>query len=263
MMKYIAFLMIVLFLVSCAGDNDRENRESAGAAEEKMADDTIMVEQPDTMTVALPADTVEEPAEQPQPKLRAADPQDYARERQTPEFHFKRGLVLYEINKYEEGIKEFDTVIEMNPSMTKAYINRGKGKMELKRYGAALKDFEKALNIDNSDTTAYLHLGLTHYFMGNYRGSVDAYSELIKQSPKNSTAYFNRGIAYGQLQEYENAIRDFKRATELNPDYTEAYFNLGLAYYWSGDQEKACENWTIASNKGSQKAAGAVSKYCY
>lgn len=258
MMKRIFYLMITALMFSCAGNQSDETQDQE-------YETGIATPGKDTGLIETTTDTMAEALEQepPQQKIRAKNPEQYQQERETPEFHFKRGLVLFEINKYDEGIKEFDTVIEMRPDMTKAYINRGKGKFELQRYQSALQDFQKAAELDGSDSTAFLHMGLTNYYMGDYRNSVEAYNKMLEVAPNSAMGYFNRGIAYGQLKQYRDAIVDFKKATEINPNYTEAWFNLGLAYYWLGDEIAACENWTTASNLGSQKAASAVSKYCY
>ncbi len=261
MIKRLIYLMIAAMMLSCAGD-PTDDGDTAG---ETNYEKGVATPGKDTGLIDITADSVPENLEQepPQPKLRAQNVEAYQQERLTPEFHFKRGLVLYEINKYREGIQEFDTVIELRPDMAKAYINRGKGKYELENYQSALQDFEKAAELEGNDSTAYLHLGLTHYQMGNYTESIEAYNEMLKVTENSAMAYFNRGIAYGHLKEYREAIQDFTMATEINPNYTEAWFNLGLAYFWLGDEITACDKWTIASNLGSQKAGSALSKYCY
>ncbi len=258
MIKRIFYLTIAAFMFSCAGNQSDDSQDQA-------YETGIATPGKDTGLIETTPDTIAETLEQepPQPKVRAQNVEQYQQERETPEFHFKRGLVLFEINKYEEGIKEFDTVIQMRPDMAKAYINRGKGKFELQRYQTALQDFRKAAELDGSDSTAYLHMGLANYYMGKYQNSVEAYNKMLENAPNSAMGYFNRGIAYGQLEQYRDAIVDFRKATTINPNYTEAWFNLGLAYYWLGDENAACENWTIASKQGSQKATSAISRYCY
>lgn len=182
--------------------------------------------------------------------------------RNTAEFHYKRGLVLFSISKYEEGIKEFDTVIMMDSKMGKAYINRGTALIELKKYREAAGDFEKAISLNNADSTAYLNLGLSYLYLGDFTRSIEATTKLISLSPNNEKAYFNRGFAYGQLKDFKKAISDFNQAIRINPSYHEAYFNRGLAYFFSNDKTKACSDWKLASQLGSGKAAIAIEKEC-
>jgi tetratricopeptide (TPR) repeat protein len=190
------------------------------------------------------------------------DIEEYNRLRGTSEFHFKRGLVLYKINNFKEGILEFDTVISISPNLGSAYLNRGKGLLQIEDYQRAKWDFQKAVELDRSDTLAYLQLALAHYHLGDLESCIRVNNELIQLSPKSAVGYFNRGTAYGKQNNFPKAIADFSKAVEIDPNYTDAHFNLGLAYYWSGDQAKACQNWAKARNLGSEKAARVIETYC-
>ncbi len=190
------------------------------------------------------------------------DEESYSQERGTAEFHFKRGLVLYAINNYDEGILEFDTAISIAPKLTTAYINRGKGYLHVQNYPNALADFQQAVDLDNKDTTAYLHLALAHYHLGNLQQCVEANNEYVRLAPKSATAYFNRGTAYGKLNDLPKAISDFSSAVSISPKYAEAHFNLGLSYYYSGDTTQACQSWKTAAGLGFEKAKLVVENYC-
>lgn len=194
------------------------------------------------------------------PKLDAQEGKD--KFKNTVEYHYKRGLVLFKLNNYVDGVKEFDTAITMDSDRTNSYINRGKGLMELKRWDAARRDFEKAVNLNSRDTTSYQLLAMAQYQLGNYQEAVEANTELIILAPRNANGYCNRGIAYGVLKEFDKAITDFNQAIAINPKYAEAFFNRGLAYYFTGDKKAACEDWELAKFYGHQKAIGTIDNYC-
>ena len=182
--------------------------------------------------------------------------------RKDVEYHFKRGLVLFSINKYNDGIKEFDTVLQMEPKNSKAFTNRGKGKIELKNYESALKDMETAYSLNQRDSTTMMLLGLARYYTSDFQGALEIYNEIIGNTTSNVKAFYNRGLAYGRLKQYDKAISDFNKAIELEPEYQQAYFNRGLAKYFSGNKEAACADWQIAKEKGYSKAANVISVYC-
>ena len=279
-MRFISYFFILGFLfVSCTGGNDKETSGEAETLTEDLSEPTtsatsfILPEETmeDTLTDfdALRKDSVEtvEVAEEKNPVQQEFVPRVGAKERDekfknTVEYHYKRGLVLFKINKYEEGVSEFDTAIDMDPGMGDSYLNRGRGLMELKRFEAARKDFEQAVNLDHRDTTTYLHLAMAHYNLGNYQEAVEANTEVIILAPRKAKGYYNRGIAYGLLKDYEKAIADFNQAIAINPKYAVAFYNRGLAYYFWGDKKAACEDWEIAKHFGNQKAVGAVDNYC-
>ena len=155
------------------------------------------------------------------------DVEDYNKQRGTAEFHFKRGLVLFSINNYAEGIKEFDTTITLSPKLTSAFVNRGKGYLRLEKYSNALNDFQQAVNLDNKDSTAYLYLALAYYHLGNIQKCIEANTEYVKLAPKSSTAYFNRGTAYGRLNDLEHAISDFAKPYRLTQIMLKHILTLG------------------------------------
>lgn len=178
------------------------------------------------------------------------------------QIHFLKGIALFEAGKYQEGIKEFDTVLQLDSSLVNAWINRGKAYMEIKNYSRAVTDLQKATQLQPDDTTAYIYLGLTHFHLGNLKECIEANTRWIELSPRSAMAYYNRGIAYGNLKDYKRAIEDFQRALKIDPNFSKAYFNLGLSYYWSGDTINACLNWQNAARLGLSVADEVVKTYC-
>jgi len=187
---------------------------------------------------------------------------ELARLRQTTEFHYKRAQVLYKIKNFAEGVKEYDTVIQMEPTLADAFKYRGDGYMQMGRYDAAIPDYEKAINLDRSDTASYVQLALCWYNLGNFEKCIGVNTEIIELNPNRSKSYFNRGVVYGQIKDFERAIEDFDRAIRLDPKSAEAYFNRGLAFYKTGNQKNACNDWEKAKNLGHPKAGRVMQQYC-
>jgi len=276
-MRVALYLIILgLIVVSCAGnqheqtsdetDISNDNTISISKADttltilEESNDESVANESDQALTVAGESEDVKPEKNEFVPEIDAQQQEDQFKN--TVEYHYKRGLVLFKLNNYVEGVKEFDTAIEMDPDRTNSYINRGKGLMELKRYDAACRDFQQAVNLDSRDTTGYLLLASAQYQLGNYKEAVEANTEVIILAPRKAKGYYNRGIAYGLLKEYDKAIADFNQAIAINPEYHEAFYNRGLAYYFMGDEKAACEDWELAKYFGNNKAAGVMDNYC-
>ncbi len=261
-MKKLVYLALIFGLMAaCSGNRNEgeQNREAPVQTENIPTDPDLEGEMTDDD--GNYSDSADNQLQASNP-LTEVDVEEYNRLRGTSEFHFKRGLVLYRINNYEEGIREFDTVISISPDLSAAYVNRGKGLLETKNYQRAMLDFQKAVELDRSDTLAYLQLALAHYHLGDMESCIRVNNDLIQLNPKSAVGYFNRGTAYGKQNNFPKAIADFSKAVEIDPNYTDAHFNLGLAYYWSGDQAKACQNWAKARSLGSEKAARVIETYC-
>jgi len=272
-MRIVLYLIVLGFLVaSCDGSrqnqsSDETDNPAKGVTSTADSDTSFtLANEPKSDTEFLEeisGEVVEEETTTQKefvPKLDAQEGND--KFKHTVEYHYKRGLVLYKLNNYTEGVKEFDTAIRMDPDRTNSYVNRGKGLMELKLWEEACRDFEKAVNLDSRDTSNYLNLAMAQYQLGDYKGAVETNTEVIILAPHKAKGYYNRGIAYGVMKEYDKAIADFNQAIAINPKYAEAFFNRGLAYYFSGDQKAACEDWELAKFYGNMKAVGAIDNYC-
>ncbi len=62
--------------------------------------------------------------------------------------YYNRGVVNYNLKKYEEAIKDFDSAIELEPYNANIYCCRGNAKNALEQYEEATRDFDKAMELD-------------------------------------------------------------------------------------------------------------------
>lgn len=93
----------------------------------------------------------------------------------------KKAIVFFKSKNYELAIENYDRSVEINPSHSLAYSNRGFAKHQLGRHSEAIEDFNEAIKLDPN-------LAHTHY---------------------------TRGLAYQALGEHEKAEADFAKAQEL------------------------------------------------
>ncbi len=118
--------------------------------------------------------------------------------------------------KYEEAIKKYDKAIELDPSYSEPYYNRGKAKLNLRRYGGAIDDFNIALNLDPNNSDIYNNRGIAKKKSNNFKGAIDDYNKSLALNPRNYRVYLNRGIAYFESGNEVGACSDLKIAKEHN-----------------------------------------------
>lgn len=85
-----------------------------------------------------------------------------------PEFvygYLLKGNTNYFLANYNEAIKNYNKVIEMDPKKNGGYINRAQCKFYLEDYRGAIKDFDKAFDIDPAHTDAY-YFAEAYYYRG-------------------------------------------------------------------------------------------------
>ena len=258
----ISIIIALFFLASCSGCLNQNKPENAAEEANKplMSGDTTDLETSGEMLTSTNNDSAIrlEPGGKVKIPFGNQKLDNSPEIRNTVEYHYKRGLVLFQISKYEDGIKEFDTVISMDPKMGKAYINRGTAWMELKNYPEATKDFQKAISLNNSDSLAYLNLGLAYLYQGNFTGAIEANTKLISLTPTDAKAFFNRGFAYGQIKDFKNAISDFDQAIRVAPQDFEVHVARAAFRVRIGNLPGAREDLTNAKAVADEATAAKI-----
>jgi tetratricopeptide (TPR) repeat protein len=72
------------------------------------------------------------------------------------QFFMKRGDVLFLQKKYDEAVKDYSTVIQMDPSSGEAYYIRGNAKASLIDRAGACADWKKAQELGFEDRNGYI-----------------------------------------------------------------------------------------------------------
>ena len=155
-----------------------------------------------------------------------------------------------EEQNYEEAIKCYTKIIEIDPNFKEAYNNRGLAYYNLKDYDKAIDDYAKAIEIDvdNNFKEVYKNRGLLYNLLGEYKKAINDYNKAIKLDVDNNfkEAYNNRGLAYYNLKDYDKAIDDYTKAIEIDDKYKIAYLNRGATYDNLGKCEEAIIDFTKA-----------------
>lgn len=93
-----------------------------------------------------------------------------------------KGDQLLNLGKYEEAIKAYDKVIELNPNDLDFYNNRGAALTLLKKYELAIKEFNRVIKLDPNYSGLY-NKGLTLIKLGDYKSAFKAINEFIDLEP--------------------------------------------------------------------------------
>lgn len=92
---------------------------------------------------------------------------------------------------------------------------------EDERYTEAIQEFDKVLSIDPSNTRAISGKARSLMQMGKDKNALELFNEAIAQDPEFAANYANRGILHDRMGHYELAIRDYEKAISLDPEITE------------------------------------------
>ncbi len=139
-----------------------------------------------------------------------------------------RGDLYYRTGSYDNAIRDFNKVLQINPGDEAALNNRGSTWFAKKNYQKAIQDYSESLKINPENGQTYHNRSLIRLEQGNYELSIRDSSEAIRINPGNYYAYINRGSARFGLGEIDKAIEDYTKAISINPENSGAYYNRSV-----------------------------------
>ncbi len=127
-----------------------------------------------------------------------------------------RAKANLEIGDCDDALKDYSSAIELS-SDPPAPLYEARGLVH-SRHGDSAKavaDFTKAIDIDPSGSTAYLDRGLEYLVEKQYQKAIDDFTVSIKNANDVTVCYKFRGQARHELGDNSGAISDLEKAAEL------------------------------------------------
>ena len=150
---------------------------------------------------------------------------------------FNAGLAAYNGQLYDDAIKHFTAVKDLNYGDFSVYVL-------LKNSYVAKGDSAGGLTTLQQGFTQYpdnenLLIELINYYLT--KGGTDAAQEALdyvslakEQDPTNASYYYAEGILYDKIGKIEESIASYEEALERNPDYFDSNYNLGAHHFNRG-----------------------------
>lgn len=165
---------------------------------------------------------------------------------------------------WKDGSTLFTDVIQKNPKVIQAYINRGNMKRSLKDYEGALEDYQKAIELKPEFAYPYNNRGIVNADLKNYTQALADFNKAIELFPRYVEGYCNRADMKVEMGDYQGALADFNKAIEIKPDHASAYNDRGTLRYMFRDYTGAIEDfskaikwnpnhWEAYNNRGNTK----------
>ncbi len=83
----------------------------------------------------------------------------------------------------------------------------------------AIKYFNKILEIDPNNYRAIYNIGIAHFNMGDMNKAMIAYNDAIKIKPDYKHCYYNIGLIYEVKENLKEALKFYKKALEIDPKF--------------------------------------------
>ncbi len=155
---------------------------------------------------------------------------------------FNYGNVYFKKGIFKEAISCYRKVLELNGSITKAYlvyVNLGVTYYNMEKPELALENFFKALEINPECTTAKEGIGRIYTTTGRQADAVTYYEELLKNDDSNYELSLSLGKLLVELGNIDEAKVRFETCIKSNPRQAEAYILLGKLFMSVGQYSEA------------------------
>ena len=150
---------------------------------------------------------------------------------------FVLGGIKRDLNKPEEAVSHFETVIKINSKFEPAYYELASIHLFQDRPKKTLEILQIAYEQFKPKFISKFYAGLAHSTLHKFSKSIENLleaEELAEAGEQNRLThffYFQLGAAYERNRQYETASKIFNKALKLSPDYHNAMNYLG--YMWA------------------------------
>lgn len=149
---------------------------------------------------------------------------------QTPsEQIIKKGISLFDEEKYEEALKMYRLVHENDSNYTFMLAEMAMCYLQMEKYDSAIIVADKGLAIPNSNQQHMMRTKGTAYDYSNRpEKAIEVYNQAITRYPYSHQLHFNLGITYLKQNDYANAVKRFQEALRCNPFHASSHLHLGI-----------------------------------
>lgn len=190
----------------------------------------------------------------------------------TPEEQLDAGMAAMEQGDFATALRQFDAVIEADPTNGQALyftgcaysesgdyqqaiaayercvehagdraalplFNMGNAWQELGDLPQAVRAFQKAIEVDPTMADAWINLGRLLDDFGAHDTAIDCYNAALEIEPDDVTALSNRGNSLRSLEQFEEALVSYESALALDPDDFAGRIGRGICIFQKGDQQ--------------------------
>jgi len=167
-------------------------------------------------------------------KLVAAQPQD-------PLYLYWLARLDYDAKSYATAISRLQKVVELDPTMMRAYDSLGLCYDYLGQSDEAIKNFNRAVELNRlqSKPSPWPHVDLAASLVSvNQLADAEKHlREALSFDPRLPQAHYQLGRVLEMQGRYQEAVQSFKQAIVLQPAYPEPHYLLGRLYHRLGDDQ--------------------------
>jgi tetratricopeptide (TPR) repeat protein len=127
------------------------------------------------------------------------------------------GGLYFNLREYDKAIREYQTIIEIDPKNLVAYLYLATIYAQEKKYDSAEKAYRKMLAIDPDNIIGMYYYAKTLTQMNRWEEAEALYHKITLQGPAFEAAWLGLAALYETKNKYDEAIGVYRRYLEINP----------------------------------------------
>lgn len=156
-----------------------------------------------------------------------------------------KGVCYSLLCDFDEGIKYFSIIIELDPCHSDAYCSRGCIYDELGKF-CAKDDFLKAIELDSKNYKAYFHLGDFYLSSNDFETAVTYFKTAIFDHDFLIYSYYKIAFCYYNLSDYDNCLNYINKALDINSNDASFHSLKASVYFDLNKLNKAIDSFKTA-----------------
>jgi len=147
---------------------------------------------------------------------------------------FETGKAIYALMKI--GYISAGEEKYINPSVSiqtkvQEHHNLGVAFLLTEMYEEALREFKHIIQIDRINTKAFFYLGMIYFRLKRYEEAQAAFEEILKLGVNNVALMNNIALVYEKRGMYDRAEEYYERAVKIEPESAKLLANYGVVSY--------------------------------
>jgi tetratricopeptide (TPR) repeat protein len=144
--------------------------------------------------------------------------------------HFQAAQEATQAGNIEQAVKEYKTVLQLDPTVIEARVNLGLAYHMLGQYDLAVGELSQALRERPNLLGPNIVLGIDYLKLGSPAKAIIPLTQALTLEPSNREARRALAACYLARDDYRNADAEFRKVFALDSDKEQAWFVLGRDY---------------------------------
>jgi len=162
----------------------------------------------------------------------------------TVAYHFNLGVYYQKQENTTRAVKEYETVLKLDPNNAEALNNLGVIYREQNDLDKAAEYYQLIVSSNPGMEEAHNNLGVIYYLRGNYREAGLEFRKTLEINPNNLKSLINIGLVYKTQGLIKKAIETLEDVLAEDTFQPEAHYNLAILYEEMGHLEMAIWHYT-------------------